>query len=245
MYWSLKKVKKAIALFSVPYYAKALFFGIAGEIEHVKTLRSIGKNFNTIIDIGANKGQFVLVARKCFPEAMIYSFEPLAEPARSFRKVFADDTLTTLHEMAIGPTEGEQIIHISKSNDSSSLLPISDLQSRIFPGTEEVATRSITITPLENVISEEKIESPALLKIDVQGYELEVLKGCKSLLNQFDYVYVECSFVELYEGQALADEVIQYLINYSFKLMGIYNTFYDKKGLAIQGDFLFINDSIR
>lgn len=239
MYCSLKKVKKIIALFSVPYYAKALFFGIAGEIEHVKTLRSIGKNFNTIIDIGANKGQFVLVARKCFPEAMIYSFEPLAEPARSFRRIFADDTLTTLHEMAIGPTEGEQIIHISKSNDSSSLLPISDLQSRIFPGTEEVATRSITITPLENVISEEKIESPALLKIDVQGYELEVLKGCKSLLNQFDYVYVECSFVELYEGQALAHEVIKYLGRRHFILESIHNPSVTKYHSVLQADFLF------
>ena len=48
--------------------------------------------------------------------------------------------------------------------------------------------------------------------------------------------------MELYEGQALADEVIAYLANYSFKLKGVYNTFYDKKGIAVQGDFLFVKD---
>ena len=85
----------------------------------------------------------------------------------------------------------------------------------------------------------ENLVSPILLKIDVQGYELEVLKGCGDILVKFDYIYVECSFVELYKEQVLVDEVIQYLINYSFKLDGIYNTFYDKKGIAVQGDFLF------
>ena len=63
--------------------------------------------------------------------------------------------------------------------------------------------------------------------------------GKSNFLAKFDYIYVECSFVELYKEQVLVDEVIQYLINYSFKLDGIYNTFYDKKGIAVQGDFLF------
>jgi len=76
-------------------------------------------------------------------------------------------------------------------------------------------------------------------KNDMQDYGLEVLKGCENLIEYFGYIYVECSFVELYKEQVLVDEVIQYLINYSFKLDGIYNTFYDKKGISVQGDFLF------
>ena len=73
----------------------------------------------------------------------------------------------------------------------------------------------------------------------MEDYGLEVLKGCENLIEYFDYIYVECSFVELYKEQVLVDEVIQYLINYSFKLDEIYNTFYDKKRIAVQGDFLF------
>ena len=85
----------------------------------------------------------------------------------------------------------------------------------------------------------DELVGPIFVKIDVQGYELEVLKSCVNIINQFDYIYVECSFIELYNGQSLANEIIQFLNDYSFKLYGIYNTYYDTKGNAIQSDFLF------
>jgi len=52
-------------------------------------------------------------------------------------------------------------------------------------------------------------------------------------------VYVECSFTELYEGQAFADEIIIHLAKRDFRLMGVYNMYYDRHGRAVQGDFLF------
>ena len=127
----------------------------------------------------------------------------------------------------------------NNQDDSSSLLKIGKNQTTVFPGTGEKNTEEINVAPLDYFINIEDLNSPVFVKIDVQGYELEVLKGSKSLIDEFDYIYVECSFVELYEGQALADEVIAYLANYSFRLKGVYNTFYDKKGIAVQGDFLF------
>jgi len=75
----------------------------------------------------------------------------------------------------------------------------------------------------------------------VQGFELEALRGCADLLECFAYVYAECSFVELYTGQALAHEVIDWLARHCFILTGLYNISYDKNGKAIQGDFLFTN----
>ena len=80
---------------------------------------------------------------------------------------------------------------------------------------------------------------PALLKIDVQGYELAVLAGCDSLLAAFAFVYVECSFVELYDGQALATDVVDFLSARGFALAGVYNLTYNRVGAAVQGDFLF------
>jgi hypothetical protein len=113
------------------------------------------------------------------------------------------------------------------------------LQSTIYPGTDEKETRSIQVKPLGAIISDSEIEQPALLKIDVQGYEGEVLKGCISLLPGFSYIYVECSFIQLYSNQVLAHEVITFLNNNGFDLSGIYNLAYDKKGSPIQGDFFF------
>ncbi len=195
----------------------------------------------TVVDIGANRGQFALIARSCFSEAEILSFEPLKEPAAIFRKVFISDSKVKLHEFAIGPYEKNTTIHVSSADDSSSLLPISSLQNNLFPGTAEKETRIIIVKPLGAVLSKLDIKKPALLKMDVQGFEKEALEGCKSLLASFSYIYVECSFVEFYVGQSLAHEIILFLDEAGFILTGIHNISYDRDGAAIQGDFLFKN----
>lgn len=69
-----------------------------------------------------------------------------------------------------------------------------------------------------------------------KGYELEALKGCDELPNCFAYVYVECSFMELYAGQASADEVAVPLRERGFELRGVYNISYDRKRRAVQAD---------
>ena len=74
---------------------------------------------------------------------------------------------------------------------------------------------------------------------DMLTRELEVLLGSKDLIDGIDYIYVECSFVELYKKQVLVNEVISFLNKHSFKFEGIYNMFYDKYGVAIRGDLLF------
>jgi len=88
-------------------------------------------------------------------------------------------------------------------------------------------------------VTESDLIQPALLKIDVQGYELSTLQGCETLLGRFSHVYVECSFVVLYAGQALAADVIRHLGERGFCLIGIYNVQYSPEGRALQADFLF------
>ncbi len=65
------------------------------------------------------------------------------------------------------------------------------------------------------------------------------LRGCEELLPKFSHLYIECSFVELYAGQALAPQVIAWLEERGFVLTSIHNLCYGKNGLAVQGDFLF------
>ena len=236
-----QKISKLFKIFQKYYYFKALAqFGVAAGVEHAKMLEHLkSDDFQTVVDVGANRGQFALVARKHFPNAKIVSFEPLKEPAALFRRIFSSDPLVVLHEMAIGPEEKEMAIHVSRADDSSSLLPITVLQNSLFPGTDEKEIRLVQVKPLEAVLSAKDIKSPALLKMDVQGFERDALEGCKSLLASFCYVYVECSFVELYAGQSLAHGVISFLSEFGFALGGVYNLGYDKEGTAIQGDFLF------
>ena len=101
---------------------RALLYGVAASIEHKKSLR--GYKFHTVIDVGANRGQFALIARYLFPLARIISFEPLQSATDKYRKIFKDDENVLLIHSAIANEEGKKEIHISKMEDSSSLLPI-------------------------------------------------------------------------------------------------------------------------
>jgi FkbM family methyltransferase len=232
------KGEKLAGILKSPYYqSRLLRHRVAAGVEHARVLS--GLDFRTVVDIGASRGQFALVARKCHPQALIISFEPLPTAAAKFRAVFADDDRVTLHEVAIGPVPRDATIHISQRDDSSSLLLITSTQAALFPGTEETATAMVRVAPLREFIPAADVRPPALLKLDVQGYELEALRGCEDMLGQFAYVYVECSFVELYGGQALADEVIAWLRERGFRIRGVHNMDYDRGGRAIQADFLF------
>lgn len=231
--------RKLARLIVVPLWRVALLrHYVAAGPEHGFVMQHLGE-IRTVVDIGANCGQFALAARHFFPAAHIESFEPLSEAADVYKSVFANDSNTTLYEVAIGPESGEATIHISRRADSSSLLPIGAVQDRLFPGTAQAGTATIKVAPLSAYVVAADIDGPALLKLDVQGFELQALKGCEEALESFTWVYVECSFIELYEGQALADEVIAWLRDRDFGLCGIYNTVYDAARRPVQADFLF------
>ena len=225
------------------HWARALRQGVAPGLEHVAMLQRLQPAM--VVDIGANRGQFTLATRHACPAARVLAFEPLPQPAKIFRKLFADDDKVRLFPVAVGLETGEATIHVSARDDSSSLLPITATQNALFPGTAETSTQTIRVMRLEDCLDSVELRDSALLKLDVQGFELTALQGCESLLHEFSWVYTECSFVELYEGQALADEVIAWLRERGLSLCGVFNMAYDKWGKAIQADFLFERASHR
>jgi len=237
-------INKIIKLFAIIHSSffirKFIITGVAASVEHHHLATLLHPN--TIIDVGANRGQFALLCRSLFPNAKIIAFEPLTKSAEIFQKLFINDANIQLMPCALGKQHAQMVMHISHQDDSSSLLPITQ-QAQVFPGTEEKDIQTVTVYRLDEILTKKDIISPALLKIDVQGYELEVLEGGQSLLQLFDMIYVECSFFELYEGQALANQVIAFLQNQGFQLSGFYNPYYDKKGRCVQADLLFENIS--
>ncbi|MDD4932606.1 MAG: FkbM family methyltransferase [Methylacidiphilaceae bacterium] len=237
----MRKAAKLARLASHPLYRQGIRFGVAAGIEHERLL--LRQPCRTLVDIGANRGQFALAARRSWPEAKIYSFEPLAAPCRRFRRLFGEDAQVRLFPAGIAPVRERRLIHLSRREDSSSLLPIG-AQAEFFPGTEEAGRIEVEVGPLGDWVSAEEIEGPAFLKIDVQGFEAEALRGCATLLDRFAYAYVEASFVALYQGQALADEVIRFLQGANFRLAGLYNLAYASTGIAVQGDFFFVREKI-
>lgn len=233
------RIKKLLYTFINPYlFLKLCQFRILAGLEHKHVL---SKKISTIVDIGANKGQFALAANE-YTSAKIISFEPLSKPAEKFKKIFKNNSNVSLKKIAIGPTKKVSDINVTNNDDSSSFLKVGNLQESIFKS-KIISTESVEVMPLENVINSDEIIQPALLKIDVQGYEQKVIEGCLSLINNFNYIYCECSFVELYKNQALAYEIINQLNELGFNLEGIYNVYY-KDGNLIQADILFTKKDI-
>lgn len=230
------RLKKLRIVLLQPMLRRAFFrYLVMAGVEHKAAL---SRSLSTVVDIGANRGQFALAAR-AISGAKVVSFEPLPEVAALFRNVFAGDAAVTLYVAAIGEKTEKKLMHLSARDDSSSLLEIGEAQSEFFPGTHEVGTLEVRVGTLDEFLTKEEIVRPAMLKLDVQGFELQALAGCSSLISNFDYVYCECSFVELYKGQKLAVDVIAYLHTLGFGLSGMYNPAYDRNGNCIQADLLF------
>lgn len=231
-------IRKIFRAFWVRRYRAALWrAGVFAASEHEHIID--GLEIATFVDIGANRGQFALCARKLYPAARIYSFEPLQAPGKTFQRIFATDDRTRFFNRAIGPQSGAAQMHVSRWDVSSSLLQIGQLQHDNFPFTEEARLEEVTTSPLAQCVDRQSIEGRALLKLDVQGFELQALHGCGELLKLFEFVYVEASFIELYVGQALATDVIQFLFSRGFALVTVANLSSGKSKRPIQADFLF------
>ena len=104
------------------YRAAALRTRVAASTEHDRIIAGLG--LDTVVDIGANRGQFALCIRRHYPLAQIFSFEPLQKPAETFAKTFGGDTRTRLFRTAIGPETRSAEMHVSRWDVASSLLPI-------------------------------------------------------------------------------------------------------------------------
>jgi FkbM family methyltransferase len=233
----LRKLLKLSRLAWHPGYRRGLQHGTAAAIEHENFLKAVP--FATLIDAGANKGQFSLAGRAANPTARILAFEPLARAADQYAALFASDVNVHLVRAALGATPGTAEIHLSRRRDSSSLLAISSKQVEIFPGTDEVGTEVIEVATLDGSFDPNQYSEPVLLKIDVQGFELELLKGAERVLPAIHNIYVEVSYTALYDGQPLAADVINWLAQRNFEIAGVYHTSFDKTGRAVQSDIHF------
>ncbi len=229
------RARKALAMVGVPEYRRAIRFGVAPSVEHARV--PFRATYATIVDAGAASGQFALLARRFYPGARIVCFEPLPEAQATLEQLFEADAGVEVHGIALGARSGPATLNVSSQGDSSSLLSIGAGQEREYPGTGKAREQAVTIRRLDEVL--ELVAAPALLKVDVQGGELELLRGAGELLSGFDDVFVECSFVELYDGQPLAHEVVAFLAEWDLVLMGAGMPLADAAGCVVQLDLVF------
>jgi len=234
----LKKLEIAIA---TPQAFKARGQGCYFETyEMVYTLRRMGIIPCTILDIGANVGVFTKTAHFVFPESDIHAFEPLGECYDELCRLKNQIANLTCHNIALGAESKETIIHHNAYHYSSSLLEMEDTHKEMFPFTSRETPETVRVEKLDSVLEATSIRRPILIKIDVQGFEKQVLEGARKTLEYIDYMICELSFVELYRGQPLFREMYHYLDELGFKFKGQVGELRDPKSNQIlQIDALF------
>ena len=198
-------------------------------------------NIKTVLDVGANEGQFAELIHRILPQANIYSFEPLSIPFNKLQSLKNEIPFLQCYQFAIGSENGEMDMNSNEFSPSSSLLSMTELHSSTFPYTKNSVLQKVSVRTLDSLLSEMKLQKNILLKIDVQGFEMEVLKGSKELIENISILIVETSFQKLYKNQPLFHEVYQYLVNKNFIYHGNFDQMLSTiNGEVLQSDAIFI-----
>lgn len=187
-------------------------------------------------DIGANLGQTIKKMSSNYPEAKIYAFEPSKNCFETLKTNF-DTANVSLHNLAVGSSCG----HLEFNEYSWSAL--NSLLKRAYGTAKILETYLVEVITLDEFCKNNAISYINLLKTDTEGYELNVLKGASTMMeqNRIQFVYVEIFFNENYVGQSSFGDIYNFLLGNRFELVRFYDVLYTDDGIASKTDALFIN----
>ena len=180
--------------------------------------------FATIIDGGANVGEYAAIMRGDFPDAEIHAFEPTPKLFQGMKERFEGDAKISCYELALGEEDGTATFHLTPDTVSSSLLEEAEIGAS---GPIEVVT--VSVTKLDAWARNLTIRRPALLKLDIEGNELAALRGAEKVLPQIDFIELETTFVKARHGQPTFREIINFLNDRGFELIDVYPGILDSK----------------
>lgn len=209
----------------------------------VRKLKKREMSYKTILDGGANVGQFSRAAAEMFPESKIIAFEPLPEIAERFRKNLSNcRDRVRLVRTALGRRNGKVLFHRNSHSHSSSALSLHQNHRIAFPDAVDISTLKVPLATLDGALKGEGLGRPALLKLDLQGFELEALRGAERLLRMIDVVLLEVSLKPMYQGEPTFTKIEKFLRARGFKFEVALDCLRDHKGRGLQMDALFLRN---
>lgn len=207
------------------------------SFEILTNIKQITPDLSLIIDVGANSGQFSNVSNYFYPKAKIYTFEPLEDHFLKVRNKFSKIENISVHNLALGNEEGFIVFNKNKYGHVSSVLDISE-DNKYYPK-DDIKKIEVKITKLDSFFKEIHIPKSSLMKLDVQGFELEALKGAKKLIQKIDYIVIEANLEKLYDKQPSFTEVNSFLNDNGFEVCGMLDFNLGTKNKYIELDILY------
>jgi FkbM family methyltransferase len=196
---------------------------------------------SVVLDVGANVGQYARKLRVLGFRGLIISFEALAVAhARLVDAAAGDAHWLAAPRAVVGSETGTTAINVAGNSVSSSVLPMTSLLLDAVPNVVYVATEQVPGIRLD-AVAEIPQQGSLMLKIDTQGYELEVLRGATTLFQRISLLQLELSLVPLYEGAPVMTDIIAYLGSHGFDLFQLIPAFRDERdGRLLQVEGFFV-----
>lgn len=213
-------------------------------------MRDTGKADMTILDVGANKGQTAIKYRMIFPSAEIYCFEAYPASIAALKNRFSNDRQIHVVPKAVARETGTAVFYVNKVDATNSLLARPTSSRRYYPKSAGPQnTIEVDVVGLDDYFSahNKAVSQIDILKLDIQGGELNAFHGAKSLLETggISLIFTEVMFVPHYEGAPCFHEVSSFLANYGYSLFDFYNLHRATNGQLRYGDALFVSECIR
>jgi FkbM family methyltransferase len=204
----------------------------------LRLFKSLGFSPECIYDIGASNGSWSRVISTVFPDARYHLFEPLAEVVPSYKELL-DINLNskmnaTLHPIALGEKCGIASLFMNSSYFGSSFLL--EKETERFPSSIDVE-----MLTLDAAVQKFSLPQPQLLKLDTQGYELNILKGAEETLKQVDIILLEAWVIRGYgQNTPLLFELAEWLARRNFFLLDVTGEYRNNTGLLSTLDCFFV-----
>ncbi len=208
----------------------------------LRALRRQGLAFGTILDGGANVGQFARAAAETYPEAQVICFEALPDLAAMLRRNLADRPQVRVVASALGSHDGTLTFYRNAYAPASSALPAHPNQAAAFPEVRQQEALEVPVGRLDTLLADGPLAPPVLLKLDLQGFELEALKGATETLRRTHYALLETAFKPMYRGEPLFDEVYAFMHAAGFRFLRPVDVLQDAGGEIVQMDALFARE---
>lgn len=214
------------------------YYAVRSLPEDLKVL--VDREDPVIVDGGANQGDTTQTFLSQFRQPTIYAFEANKDLTQFLEKKFANKPSVRIVPKALGNQTGQVKFNISNNLPSSSFLERAEL-NKTYHGytTATQAEVFADMVKLEDVL---KDKNPIdLLKLDVEGYELEVLKGAENILPNIRIIMTEVWFAGGYKDAPHFADIDQYLRAHNFQLLNLYNPYTHPDMQLTAADAVFLN----
>lgn len=204
---------------------------------------------DTVIDVGANEGQYFALLSSIGFRGEVLSFEPVPELYRKLETLFPKARNWRRFPYACGSRDGTTVIHVAKSADFSSILEPSEFCLKEHSDARVMRSEAVDIRRLDTVIPEVCLgstERKILLKIDAQGYDSEVFLGAAGILDEIKLIQVEVPVIPLYDKTPSLLSVMDLYLSAGFSIGGLFPACYTNDRLfVVEYDCLLVKDGLK